>query len=449
MLAPQPDGNQLAPNLATAWTTTPDGLKWTFTIRKGVKFHDGEDFNASAMKAHIDRYIAGKGLGAGDLRNVVASTSAPDDTTLVIDLKGANPALLSDLNLTTRAGFPAPPQLAATGGNDALKAKPTGTGPFVTSEFKRPEQLLTMEAFEGHWSRVPYVKTVVYRYVPDSATAMAMLKTQELDVLELAGKAQIDQVKADSKLKLTLVPSAGTIWFMMFDQSKPGSPYNNVLVRKAINYAVDKQTIIDNVLGGAGEVSGSVANPFQYGYNPDVKPYPYDPEKAKQFLKEAGYANGFDGGDLVAAGSATAVHEAIQSYLGAVGIKTKINIYEPSAWGANYRERKFTNGMGNSGSSLGGDAAYRLVTFLTKGGQYSFVDDPDIEALYMQQKTENNPGKRLALLQKGLQMANERAEQLFLWNPKIAFGLGPRIASWTPIKGQGLFINTESVKLAQ
>ena len=449
MFSPQPDGNQLAPNLATSWTTSADGLKWTFAIRKGVKFHNGEDFNASAMKAHIDRYISGRGLGAADLRGVVASVSAPDETTLVLDLKLPNPALLSDLNLTTRAGFPAPPQLAATGGNDALKAKPVGTGPFTTKDFQRTEQIITMEAFEGHWRAVPHAKTLVYRYVPDPSTAMAMLKTQELDVLQLSGKAQIDVVKTDSKLKLEVVPAAGTTWFMMFDQAKPGSPYNNVLVRQAINYAVDKQLIIDKVLGGAAELANSTASAFQYGYNPNLKPYPYDPEKAKQLLSEAGYGNGFDGGDLVTTGGDKTVHEAIQAYLSAVGIRTKVALWDATTWGSYYREKKFTNGMGTSGSSLGGDAGYRIVTFLTKGGAYSFVDDPDIEALYNQQKTENNPEKRLQLMQRAFQLSHDRADQLFAWSASAVFGLGPRIASWTPIKGQGLFINSESVKLAQ
>ena len=189
---------------------------------------------------------------------------------------------------------------------------------------------LVLEAHPDYWRKVPHVKRLVFKSVPEATTRLAMLKKQEADVTYGLYGTLAEEVRRDAHLKLEPVISPGTLWFEFIEQYNPQSPWSDKRVRLAANYAVHRQAINEAETLGYSVLSGNIV-PRRFDYALALEPYPYDPQKAKELLKAAGHANGFDAGEVSGDSNFGWMMEAMANDLTAVGIRVKVRPMERAA----------------------------------------------------------------------------------------------------------------------
>jgi peptide/nickel transport system substrate-binding protein len=283
-----------------------------------------------------------------------------------------------------------------------------------------------MEAYEGYWRKMPHVKRLVYKSVPEATTRLAMLKRGEVDLAYLLDAPQALEVKRDPNLKLAFSGAIGVFFLDFFDMWDSKSPWHDRRVRLAANYAIDKKAVNEAETLGASRLTGSII-PRKFDFALALEPYPYDPAKAKQLLAEAGYPSGFDAGELQPFPPYFSMGEAVGGYLGAVGIRTKLRTMERaafiSAWGA-----KKLKGVCLCITGVYGNAASRMAEFVPSPGTYAYGGYPDVDALYRQQALETDRRKREALLHQIQQLLHERVRFAPIYEYIWPSGVGPQVA---------------------
>src|SRR5437667_8234349 len=262
-----------------------------------------------------------------------------------------------------------------------------------------------MEAFEGYWRKVPSVKRLVFKSVPEPTTRAAMLKRGEVDVAYLLDAPQALELQRDPTLKLAFSGGIGVFFLDFFDQWDPKSPWADRRVRLAANYAIDRKGLSEAETLGASPPTGNIV-PRTFEFALPIEPYPYDPAKAKQLLAEAGYPNGVDAGDLYPWPPYFSTGEAVTNYLGAVGIKTRVRTMERAAFYSALATKKL-KGLCVCVNALYGNAASRLSETVPADGIYTYGSFPDVEALYKQQARETDKKKRDAQLRQIQQILYE------------------------------------------
>lgn len=310
----------VVPNLAESWTVSPDGLVYTLKIRKGVKFTDGEALDARAVAYSLGRLLSPKAFNArpGTL-TVIDAAHVFDKYTLRIKLKERFGAFLAALTLPN-AGILAPKSITTAPNSYRTVVQPVGTGPYMVSEWKSGESL-TYKVNAGYWGAKPSFETQVYQTVPDASSRVALLQSGQVDVIAAPPASSIDSLKADSNYKLTVAPTSYMIQVWANTASKRATLLRTPKVRKALTYAIDRKTIIDKILFGSGAVPTSPLAPTVFGYCP-TGDYSYNPDKAKQMLKEAG-AEGLTLKMIAPQGRYLQdyqVAQAVAGYLRAVGL---------------------------------------------------------------------------------------------------------------------------------
>jgi len=314
------DKMELQPALATTWEVTPDGKTWTFKLRPGVKFHDGTPFNSQAVKVTVEHLLdAATGSSRRASYTLIKEVATPDDGTVRITTDPPTPDLpflMADGSIRIIS-----PAALQKFGKD-LGRNPVGTGPYIFKEWI-PNQRVVSEANPDYWGPRPQVRRWVYRPIPEAAGRVVALKTGEADVVMNLPAADVEALKQDPNVNVTVAPGL-TIIEAEPRQSKP--PFNDVKVRYALNQSIDKDAIIANILKGAALPLRTPSIPGLFGTF-DFEPLPYDPAKAKQLLAEAGYPNGFEATIRYVSGRWSGddqVAEAMQGFWNNVGIKTQI-----------------------------------------------------------------------------------------------------------------------------
>ncbi|HWT77529.1 MAG TPA: ABC transporter substrate-binding protein, partial [Candidatus Methylomirabilis sp.] len=279
---------QLEPLLATSWTSSPDLRSWTFTLRPGIKFTDGTPFNADAVKKNYDRLLDPR-INPPALNDVryIKSTEVLDD--LHVRLQLSQPiAFLPSIVSTTTAAITSPASWTASGNTYQLAERIVGTGPYKLVEYVKGDHVLVARNDE-YWGSKPYYANQVFRVMPDAASREAALRSGQLDVLSLPPAPDLDSLRNDPTLRV-IQAFGRTVWIGINTQSRSQPLLTNPVVRQALNYAVDKDALVKNVLFGAATVLDSPAPQIAFGYC-KTGPYSYDPQKAKQLLQQAGAAN--------------------------------------------------------------------------------------------------------------------------------------------------------------
>ena len=279
------DDGKIHPSLAESWEASPDGKQYTFKLRQGVAFHDGAPFNAEAVKLSWDRLLnPNLKVPLRGLMEVVASVTAVDQYTARFNLKNPLPPFLAAMTATAYAIVsPNTAKNFATSYNE----EPVGTGPYLyKSRTKGAEVVFGRN--EKYWGRKPYYQTVQFKVVPEAATRESLLLANQAEVIILPPVSDIPKLQANNQVKVLMGQSDRTI-YIAIDCTRDG-PTKDKVFRQALNYAVDKEGIIKSILFGAGEVMDSPVASSLFGYS-KVGPYPYDPNKAKQLLKDGGYSN--------------------------------------------------------------------------------------------------------------------------------------------------------------
>jgi len=309
------------PGLATKWET-PDPNTWVFTLRSGVKFHDGTPLTSRDVKASVDRMIAQPGPLA-PLWTAVAGTDAPSDTTVRIRTKTPLGTMPANLSLTSI--LPADKMNTAGFFN-----KPIGSGPFSVSSY-RPQGDLVLAANTAYWGTPPGVKTLTFRDIPEVASRVTALINGEIDLTYALPPDQIASLQSNNTLRIQSTPSYRYYFIWMNIKREP---FTDVRVRQALTYAVDVPTILNTLLKGSAQRMTAPIPSTVFGYAPQ-RPYAYDPAKAKQLLAAAGHPNGFDATMIWNPDSGPQdreIAQALFSYWNAVGARIKDGQAERAQW---------------------------------------------------------------------------------------------------------------------
>jgi peptide/nickel transport system substrate-binding protein len=313
-------------------------------------------------------------------------------------------------------------------GDEGFKKLPVGAGPYRFASFT-PGVELVLEAHEQYWRKVPSVKRLVFKTIPDEATRLAILKRSEADIVYLLQGELAEEVRRTPGLTLKPTPIVSTHWLVFADQWDPKSPWSDRRVRLAANHAMDRQAVNDALTLGFSRITWSIIpQSFDFYWQPPA--YPYDPAKAKQLLAEAGYPNGLDAGEFTPIPGFPTVAEAVLNSLNAAGIRMRMRPMERAAFYAAWREKKvrgvFLTAVGNSGN-----AASRVESFIQSKGEYAYGGYPDIDELFQQQARERDPKRREALLFKIQQLTIDRVMFAPVMDLRALMGVGPRIAKHT------------------
>jgi peptide/nickel transport system substrate-binding protein len=420
LVKPMP-GNLLSPSLAESWTVSTDQKTYEFKLREGLKFHNGDPFTAEDVKFSFHR-----AKGSRALHERVKEVEVVGPSRVRFVLHQPWPDFLTFYGtMVSGAGWVVPKKYIEKVGDDGFKKAPVGLGPykFVSNQ---PGIELVMEANESYWRKMPSVKRLVFKSVPESNTRLAMLKRGEVDVAYLLEVPQAQEVKRDPNLKLAF--SGGiAIWFLDFlDQWDPKSPWADRRVRLAANYAIDRQALSDAETLGASKPAGNhIPSTFEFALK--LEPYPYDPARAKKLLAEAGFPNGFDAGELHQLPPYFSLGEAIVGYFQAVGIRMKMRPMERAAYMSLIGSKK-AKGVCVCTSALYGNAASRMSEVIPSTGAWAYGGYPDIDELYKQQAVETDKKKREAMLHQIQRLVYERVRYGPIFEYVWPSGVGPRVA---------------------
>ncbi|WP_075983662.1 ABC transporter substrate-binding protein [Bacillus massilinigeriensis] len=339
------DGNlELQPKLAESYKTSKDGLTWTVTLKKGIKFQDGTDFNAEAVVFNFERWMDPKnpyhkggdfpyypflyGGFKGDPTHKLEYVKAVDDSTVEFKLVEKTASFISYLAIPM-FGIASPDAIKKYG--EKFGENPVGTGPFKFKSWSRNETVV-LEANENYYVKgKPYLDQLIFRVIPDNTSRLGSLQSGEADIIDGLNPDDATVIEKDNKLKLVVRPSFN-IGYAVFNTEK--KPFNDVKVRQAINMAINKKELIDAFYNGYAEVAKNPLPPTLWGYNDKIEDYKYDVDAAKELLAEAGYPDGFKTELWVMSNprpympQPAKTAEAIQAQLGKVGIDVKIVSYE-------------------------------------------------------------------------------------------------------------------------
>ena len=408
----------LQPGLAKSWEASPDGLSYTFQLEEGVKFHDGSDFNAEAVVKNFERWKAGAdkfpyfmSQFTMDGEQVIESITAEGDYTVVFKLKQPQAPFLKNLAMSP---FAIASPTAFEANDDALIDNPVGTGPFKFVKWVRNDSITIEKNPDYRIAGLPKLDKVIFRSYPENSARLNALNNGEVDVADGLSPSDKESIEANADLQLIERPSMNVGYLGL---TVTRAPFDNVKVRQAVNYAIDKQALVDAFYEGLAEPAKNPMPPVIAGYNDDISGYAYDPEKAKALLKEAGY----DGKEIELWAmpvprpympDGQKIAEAIQKNLADVGMPSKIVSFE---W-ATYLE-KAQNGeadaflLGWTGDN--GDADNFLYTLLDAdnigSNNYTYYDNEKLHDIFVAAQTEVDEAKRTELYKQAQVIISEDA----------------------------------------
>jgi len=418
LVKPMP-GNLATPSLAESWTLNPDGRNYEFKLRENLKFHNGDPFTADDVKFSFAR-AKGKLL-----HDKVKEITVVSPTRVRFTLHEPWPDFMSYYGgLVSGAGWIVPKKYFEQVGPDGFKKAPVGLGPYRFVSHT-PGVELVMEAFEGYWRKMPSVKRVVFKMVPESTTRVAMLKRGEVDIAYLLEAPQAIEAKRDPNLRLAFSGGIAVFFLDFLDMWDPKSPWADQRVRLAASLALDRRSLSEAETLGASKPAGNFV-PRTFEFALPLDPQPYDPARAKKLLAEAGYPNGFDAGEFHQLPPYFGLGEAIVGYLGAVGIRTTMRPMERAAYLSALQAKKL-KGLCVCSSALYGNAASRMSEVIPSEGSFAYGGWPDVDALYKQQARETDRRKREALLHQIQQIVYDRVRIAPIFQYIWPSGIGPRV----------------------
>ena len=341
------DGNsKIVPSLAESWDISDDGLEYTFHLRQGVKFHNGNDFTAEDVTYTFHRMLTVEGgvntefidqiKGADELlageTDTLEGVEVVDDYTIKVTLKEPFAGFLASISSPGVSIYDSEATEAAGDQFGMDPAVTVGTGPFEFSSWSFNNQLV-LTRNEDYWKGASGLPGVVIKIIPDTETQSMMFESGELDILDLDYAADsVDRFTETYPDQIVQGPRVGIVYFTMNFNKEP---FQDVRVRKAVQMSIDRQAILDALYGGRGQVEQGIFPHGLIGFNPDQEEIKYDPEAAKALLAEAGYADGFDmeiAADSSASDTMTMALEIVSDQLAEVGIRAEIKNYDESTW---------------------------------------------------------------------------------------------------------------------
>jgi peptide/nickel transport system substrate-binding protein len=421
----------IRPGLAESWEISEDGREYTFHLRQGVNFHDGEPFNADAVvtwynsideNAPDTQYDATRMIYVADfITDWIDTVEAVDEFTVRMTLPEPYAPLLANLAIPI-GGIPSPAAIAQ--GMDYLMVNPAGTGAFRLAspdDWTRDSQLI-LEANPDYWGGAPQVEQFILRVIPESSTRVQALEAGEIDIAWALVPEDVERTRDNPDL--LIVEDAG-LNTNMIELNVGKEPLGSKEVRQALNYAVNKDEISEGLYNGNMVSAGGVLPPVDWAFNPDLQSYPYDPDRARELLAEAGYdesnpltftfwaytiPRGYNpAGDRLAT--------AVQEYWSEVGVQAEIQTAEWTQYRDARRADEYQVAMGGwQGDN--GDPDNFLATLLagwSKGaGNTSFYENPEVDELLRQAVLVSDMEERKTLYHQAEQMIVDDAPWVFL-----------------------------------
>jgi len=415
---------------------------WEFPLRKGVVFHNGTPLTAKDVKFSFDRALDPQTKTFFmPFISTIKEVKIIDDFTIQIITNGPDPLLLKRLSFSL---FVFPADLFKEKGAEAFFRNPVGSGPFKFVSWTRNDRMV-LEANEAYWDGAPKVKRVIFRPVPEVATKIAELQTGNADIITNIPPFLVSQVQNSGNAVVQSIPS-GRVMFLYINCLAEG-PLKDKRVRQALNYAVDRKAIIDNVLKGSGVQVPVNLTPLHFGYDPDLKPYPYDPAKAKKLLAEAGYASGLKLVFNSPSGRYILDKEIAQAIAGmynAVGIETDMKIHE---WGS-YTQiltGKRLQDIGFIGWSLVlADADSTLFPYFTPESAFSYYSTPELKEKILKGRTTLDANKRIELYKEIQKDIFEEAPLVYLHQQIDHYGVAKRVQGFQVRGDEFIILNKVS-----
>ncbi len=443
LVKPMPAGDN-TPSLAESWTMSKDGLTYDFGIRKNARFHNGDPVTAEDAKFSFERY---RGAAAKLLKERVREVQVVDAQRVRFILKEPWPDFMTFYGTSaTGAAWIVPKKYVEKVGEDGFIKAPIGAGPYRFVSFQ-PGISLVMEAFEGYWRKVPSVKRLVFRSMPDETTRAAALRAGDVDIVYLLSGPTAEDVKKSPGLRLAAARPPGVVFLDLPEQWEPKSPWADRRVRLAASHALDRTGLNNAETLGMSRTTGGLV-PRTLDFAKVYEPPAYDPALAKRLLAEAGFPNGFDAGELTPFPPFFSLAEGILNYLQTVGIRTRLRTMERAAFLTAWREKKLRGVIMGLGAPAG-NAATRIEVYVSKSGIYSNGVVPEIEDLFARQARELDRSKREAMLGQIQQIMHDRVMHVPIYELAFLWGVGPRVeeACVDHIKGFSYSAPYEDLKL--
>ena len=439
---PEADGTY-SPALAESWEVSEDGLSYTFKLRQGVAFHNGEPFNADSVVYSWQTYSQPEVTYANEW-SFVQNVEKIDDYTVKISTEKPNALLLSRV-----AGWSMiPPKAHAEMGLEKFAQSPIGTGPFMFKEWIKGDHL-TVVANPNYWrAGYPKVAEVVLRFMPESATRVAAVQAGEIDIAPRLSAEEADTISSDEALGVVNYP-VDRVYYVAFNNMTTGldTPIMDVKVRQAIAHAIDVQTIIDAIFSGAASRTVGLMTAGNLGFV-EMEPVAYDVEQAKALLAEAGYADGFDIGMACPEAAYPNINEvcqAIQGYLTDVGINTDLELQEANAYWEREANKELPPIFVDSWSNTTNESYSRLEGAVGKDQSYANWSDEKIHELLAQILTTADVDARAALYGELQTYMSETQPFVFLYAPQAFEGVNKRVQNYQPRGAENYFLWDVSV----
>lgn len=431
----QPELGQ-QPQLAVSWTPVSD-TQWEFELRQGVTFHNGEAWNAEAAKANLDILVTIDPPSPVMFRiQPYESCEVKDEFTLIVNT--TEPWSMAPVGLS-EVQFGAPGYLSDVGPQQFAQA-PIGTGMFEFAEWQKGEQIV-LERNGEYWGEQALVDRLIFRGIPDAATRFAALRAGEVDVIEDLDVANVEPAVAEGFV-IADTPIAQSILMTpyMIDAQADGHPTADPRIRLAMNHAIDRESIIESVLAGFGRLmGGQVTGPDAFGWNPNLTDYPYDPQRARDLLAEAGYPNGIDLGELfvgvpgeffqqgdfvqaaVAQLADAGIHFTMQEVEYTTFLRMALQEYSLRYW------------------HIGGwqyypvmDSAFALMWYDSDAFLRTGLGDPEYDEIWRASNREFDIDRRREMLQECHRIIHETPGPVFLWQHNKIFAHNERVQGLRP-----------------
>lgn len=446
---------KVVPEIAESFTQTSP-VTFEFKIRKGVKFHDGTELTPEDVKFTLDRLTVEGGMGEGQtsprqsLLGPVKDVEIVGGDTIRINLSEPwplLPAMLPFQELVSKA-------FTEKTGTAGMATAINGTGPFKLVEWRKGDSII-MARFDDYYGGSPDIPPVgkacadraIFKFIPEAASRVAALLAGDVDIINDLPPFSVKQVEANPNTAVMTVNGTRSVFLAL---NLRGDKFDDIKVRQAFAHALDKNLLIDRILGGNAVSIEGILSPAAFGASPDLPKYTHDPEKAKALLAEAGYANGIDV-TIDATGADKDMAEAISAVLGKAGIRAKVAIGENAQVMAKWDPKNdkndgdvFFTSWGNG--SLDPFDIFVPTHYTLARGNRSGYSNTEVDSLLDQGSVELDPAKRAALYQKAEAIVNAELPYLYLWVPKDIYGVSKRVSGWQPSADARINLHDACVK---
>lgn len=428
----QPDENlEMVPALAESWTTSEDQLTWTFTLREGVTWHDGSPFTADDVVYSFNRIIDEE-LANSWRFSAVESVEATDESTVTITVSSPSPNLLA--NIGGFKGVAIVQQENVESGE--IGTAPVGTGPFRVERYATGDSI-ELVANEDYWDGAPAVAGVTFEFIPEPTTAVAALQAGEIHWTDNLPPQQVASLSSDDSLELGQVGS-NDYWYLALNQDR--EPYDDVDVRRAISYAIDREAITEATMYGNATVN-QTAIPESSRYYTPYDRYSHDVEEARSLLEGAGVAEGDLTLDLMVASDYPETVQAaqiIESQLSEVGIAVEIRTLDFGTWLDEQGQGSYDMLMMGWLGNLDPDDFYFAQHHSEGANNFQGYSNPDVDALLEQGRVETDEDARKEIYDQVATQVADDASYIYLYNPDVVQAWSPQLEGYTVMANRAI-----------